>query len=134
MAITNVVLLRIRPARGTQVQLPIPLRESAFFERIHKIISGHDGNSRVISPTHPKRAKGAVNTYKVEIPETRGMTVPVMRLDRSPAGIVYYVYEANSTQGQPILDSLIAGRLEMTPTTVLTKPRDPDHSQWYRFI
>lgn len=62
------------------------------------------------------------------------MAIPVMRLDRSPMGIVYYVYDAGSAQGQPIADSLNAGRLDKPPTTILTKSRDPNHSQWYRFV
>ena len=126
--------VRISPNRKKQVQIPIPLMGSSFFSGVTSITSGHDGTSRVISATHPKRAKGAVNTYKVEIPETLAMTAPVIRLDKSSTGIVYYAYDSTSAQGQTIMDSLTAGRSELPPTTILTKPSDPDHSQWYRFI
>jgi HKD family nuclease len=134
LTITNVLLMRIRPARGTQVQIPIPLRQSAFFAGQNEIASGHDHARRRISETRPARARGNVNTYKVEIPECRGMATPVLRLERTAAGIIYYAYEATSTLGQPILDALQAGRTESPPSTALTKPSDPDHSTWYRFI
>lgn len=133
---TNALLMRVRisPRRQKQVQIPLPLVRSSFFSGITSITSGHDGTARVMSATHPKRAKGGVNTVKVEMPETLGMADPVVRLDKSAAGIVYYAYDSSSTQGQPIMDSLNAGRLDTPPTTILTKPSDPDHSQWYRFI
>ena len=119
--------VRISPKREKQVQIPIPLMRSSFFSGVTSITSGRNGTSRVISATHPKRAKGAVNTYKVEIPETLGMGAPVIRLDRSSTGIVYYAYDSTSAQGRTIMDSLEAGRSEAPATTVLTKPSDPDH-------
>ncbi len=97
--ITNVLLMRVRPGRGTQVQIPIPLRQSGFFDGADSIVSGRDKESRPISATHPERAGGAVNTYKVEMPEISGMSDPVVRLDRTGSGIEYYVYDAVSTQG-----------------------------------
>lgn len=121
-------------ARGTQMQIPIPLRESAFFSGVDRITSGHDGGIRVISATRPERAQGKVNTYKVEIPETARMTAPVLRLDRSGDQITYQAYEAQSAQGRPISDSLESGRNASPPLTILTKPKDPSHSSWYRFI
>lgn len=134
LPITNVLLMRVRPARGTQVQIPIPLRNSWYFAGLNSITSGHDGATRPISATRPQRGGGAINTIKVEITETRGLTVPVLRLDKSAAGIVYYAYDATSLQGKPIMDALESGRNDNQPTTVLTKPNDPDHSTWYRFI
>jgi hypothetical protein len=134
LTITNVLIMRVRPARGTQVQIPIPLRNSSYFAGQHSVISGHDGSARPISATHPQRGRGAVNTIKVEIPETRGLAVPVLRLDKSATGIEYYAYDTSSLQGRPIMDALEAGRHTNPPETVLTKPNDPDHSTWYRFI
>lgn len=132
--VTNALIMRVRPARGTQVQIPIPLRRSAFFRGQSALVSGHDGARRGISATRPRRAGGKVNTYKVEIPETRGLAAPVMRLDRTPNGIFYYAYGAPSRQGRVIMDALEAGRHTTPPLTVLTKPSNPQHSTWYRFI
>jgi len=134
VTITNVLIMRVRPARGTQIQIPIPLRNCAFFTGEDAVTSSHDDQRRAISATHPERAGGQVNTYKLEIPETRGMAVPVIRLERSVDGIRYYAYDGDSPQGKAILESLRDG-INATPTqTVLTKPSDPDHSTWYRFI
>jgi len=134
LRVTNVLLMRVRPARGTQVQLPIPLRECNFFAGQNSIIAGGDRTVRTISPTHPERAGGAVNTYKVEMPETEGLEDPVVRLERTATGIEYYVYDADSIQGRPVMAALREGRNDDPPFTVLTKPSDPDHCTWYRFI
>jgi uncharacterized membrane protein YgcG len=129
---TNALIMRVRPARGTQVQLPIPLRRSSFFTGQNQIISGHDGVAHPISATRPTRGHGTINTYKVEFPETAGKAIPVVRLDLSPAGITYYVYDSTSPNGAAIVKSLQDGRAD--GSTVLTKPATPNQSQWYRFI
>ena len=86
-----------RTARGgTQVQIPIQLMRSAFFAGHNRVISGHDRQPRVISPTPPERTGGTINTYKVEIQEAATTTDPVIRFDRSETEIEYYVYPANS--------------------------------------
>ncbi len=132
--ITNVLLMRVRPARGTQVQLPIPLRECDFFSGCDSIVSGRDNGRRVISATKPERGKGSVNTYKVEMPETAGIQDPLVRLDRTDDGIVYHVYSAQSKNGVLIYDALSTGQQDLPPTTILTKLNDPEHSTWYKFI
>jgi len=134
LMVTNVLLMRVRPARGTQVQIPIPLKNSGFFSNMDFIVSGQTGESRVISATHPERAGGAVNTFKVEMQETAGKSDPVVRLDRTATEIRYEVYDANSIQGREIMKSLQDGRNSDPPTTILTKPNDPAHSTWYRFV
>ena len=126
--------MRVRPARKTQVQIPIPLKECRFFAGVNSITSGRGNEVRRISETHPERAGGAVNTYKVEMPETADLSEPVVRLDRTDRGIHHYVYDADSPQGRPIMESLKEGRLADTPSTFLTKPTDPEHCTWYRFV
>ena len=126
--------MRIRRARGTQVQIPIRLKRSAFFAGLDELISGHDGTHRPISATHPERGHGDVNTYKVEIPESDGMAEPVLCLDRTPAGIVYHVYDADSNLGRPIFQSLEEGIEAIPPATVVAVPARRANSTWYRFI
>jgi hypothetical protein len=136
IVVTNVLLMRVRPSRGgTQVQIPIPLRNSQFLTGIDAITSGHDRKRRVLSPTRPKRTqRKKVNTIKIEIPETRGIKTPVLRLERSAEGITYFAYDADSRQGRPILDALQDGYDMVPRQTVLTKPSDLDRSTWYRFV
>lgn len=134
LKITNRLLMRIRRARGTQVQIPIRLKRSTFFEGIEEIVSDHDGTHRPISATHPERGGGEVNTYKVEIPESRGMVEPVLCLDRTPTGIIYRVYDANSIQGQPLYKSLEEGFGTVPPSTVLASTAARAKATWYRFI
>ena len=51
-------------------------------------------------------ARGIINTMKVELPEIDQMTVPVVRLERTPTAIVYQTFDANSVLGRPIMDAL----------------------------
>lgn len=135
MTITNVLLMKVRCARGnTQGQIPIPLRESLFFQGQNTSRSAASGEDRRISPTRPERAHGKVNTYKFELPEAKSMSVPVVRMERTVNGLIHYVYDADSPQGRPIMDALEAGRISDPPTTFLTKPSDPNQCTWYTFI
>jgi hypothetical protein len=131
--ITEILLFRVRPARGTQVQIPIPLRNSAYFARHNEII-GPDGTSRGISVTRPERGGGKVNTVKVEIPESHGMTMPIIRLEHTSGGIRYTVYDGAMRDGKEFADALEEGRHTVPVETVLTKPSTPNESQWYRFV
>jgi HKD family nuclease len=105
----TVLLMRIRSARGTQVQIPIRIYRLPFFHGVREITSTHDQSVRGIHQTRPERGGGAVNTLKVEIPETREMVEPVMRLERTPTGMEYTVYEAGSAQGRVIMEALRHG-------------------------
>lgn len=131
----KVLLMRVRKARGTQVQIPLAVLREPFFGGATEVISVADGVTRGIHATHAKRAKSAnPNTLKLEMPETDSMNDPVARFERSTAGIQYEVYDATSPQGQSIMQSLNAGRLMSPPTTRLTVPSAPDSSTWWRFI
>jgi HKD family nuclease len=131
----DVRLIRPRLARGgTQMQIPKSLREGPFFRDVGRVTSEHDNTARPIRPTHPKRAGGKVNTYKLELPEGAGIENPVMRVWHTADGVFYRVYAANSPEGRFILNSLEEGRLSDPPLTTVTKPWDPYHSTWYRSI
>jgi HKD family nuclease len=128
----SVLLMRIRTARGTQVQIPIRIFRLAFFRGTNVITSTHDGSTRGIHETRPERGGGVINTLKVEIPETRNMADPVMRLERTATGIEYSVYDAGSAQGRVIMEALRQGLND--GSTLLTVPSNADRSTWCRFI
>jgi hypothetical protein len=131
----TVLLIRPRLARGTQMQIPIPLKEGPFLNAVNEIVSDHDNTPRAISAARPERAGGAVNTYKMELPEGDDIDNPVMRVWRGEDGRVRYrVYDQDSADGRFILQRLEEGRHTNPPETVVTKRNDPDHSTWYRFI
>lgn len=130
-----VLLMRVRraseTARRTQVQLPIRVVRTQFFQGANELISGHDGRRHAIVQAS---ARGGINTLKVEIPEIEPMNEPVLRLERAPTGIVYEVYDAGSVLGWPIMDALRIGLRTTPPTTSLTLPSKPHRSTWFRFI
>jgi len=131
----TLLLIRPRLARGTQMQIPIPLKKGPFLNTVNEIVSDHDDVPRPINPTHPERAGGAVNTYKMELPESHDVDNPVMRIWKTPEGRVRYrVYDPDSPDGLFILQRLEGGRRTNPPQTTVTKRNDPDHSTWYRFV
>ncbi|CAB3764291.1 phospholipase D-like domain-containing protein [Paraburkholderia solisilvae] len=131
----KVLLMRVRKARGTQVQIPLAVLREPFFGGATQVTSVADGVARGIHATHAKRAQSTnPNTLKLEMPETHNMNDPVARFERSAAGIQYEVYDATSPKGQSIMQSLTAGRLMSPPTTRLTVPSAPNSSTWWRFI
>lgn len=132
---SNVLLMRPRLARGnTQLQVPIGLYHSNFFNQATHVVSGHDGHRRPISATRPERGKGKTNTLKLEIPEAKSMQAPVIRFDRAEGQITYRAYEDRSSSGRLIAQALEDGRKSSPVATVLTKPSTPDSATWYRFI
>ncbi len=134
-AVGRVLLMRVRraseTARRTQIQFPIRLVRTQFFNQINTVVSSHDGRAHGL---HAATARGSTNTIKVEIPEIDPMPDPVLRLERTATGILYEAYDANSVRGRPIMDALRRGFNQVPSTTTLTKPNDPDRSTWYRFI
>lgn len=129
------LLMRIRKAhvtdRPTQTQLPKSVANSAFFGGIGAVRSVHSGQSHQISQAV---ARGIVNTLKLEIPEMRFFTDPVIRFERTAAGIQYEVYDSSSVKGATIMAALQHGRTTSPPATDLTLPSDPSRSTWWRFI
>lgn len=131
----TVLLMRVRRAseheRRTQVQIPIRVIRTQFFEGIREIVSAHDGRAHSIITAS---ARGGLNTMKVELPEIYPMTDPVVRLERTASAIIYQTFDANSALGRPIMDALRKG-LEFTPSvTSLTTLREPHRATWWRFI
>jgi hypothetical protein len=131
----RVLLMRVRKAsetdRPTQTQVPKAVFEDAFFVGVTAIVSSHDGRSHGITRA---RARGIVNTLKLEIPEMRDFRNPVIRLERTATGMQYEAYDADSLLGRPILAALEVGRTMRPRATRMTKPSAPDTSTWWRFI
>jgi hypothetical protein len=131
----QVLIMRIRKAhatdRPTQTQIPKSVASRPFFGGINRVTSTHTGEEHEI---HEAQARGIINTLKLEIPEMRKFSDPVIRFEREGAQIRYEVYDSNTPKGSAIMKSLNEG-LKMTPkTTKLTKPSDPEKSTWSRFI
>lgn len=128
----STLLMRLRKAhvedRPTQTQIPIRVVE-AFFHGTETVRSVHTGDEH---QTRTAQARGGPNTVKLEIPEMRYFNEPLARFEKSPTGISYEVYDANSPQGKQIKAALEAGRRD--GTTTLTLPQNPESSTWWRFI
>jgi len=126
----TVLLMRVRKARGTQVQMPIQAVETDFFKGIDAIVSEHDGHARGL---HPAKAHGKRNTIKVEIPEAAAMKDPVLRLERTADAITYRAFDAHSIMGSQIRDALVMG-FKLTPPATFSSISDLDRATWWRFI
>lgn len=133
--IGTVLLMRVRRAskteRRTQIQIPIRVLRTKFFEGINGLVSAHDGRTHsIITAT----ARGGINTMKVELPEIDPITDPVVRLERTPSAIIYQAFDANSILGRPIMDALRKGLEFYPPVTFITRPQEPLRATWWRFI
>lgn len=131
----EILLMRLRKAgevdRPTQTQIPQAVRKSPFFATTDYVTSGHDGRRwhfRVAI------ARGGPNTIKLEVPEMRGLDDPVIRFERVPDGVRYFVFDARSPEGERIMSDLRQGLQIFPPTTTMTKPSKPDQSTWWRFM
>lgn len=71
----QVLLMRVRKARGTQVQIPLAVMRTPFFTGATQVFSVASNVTRGIHPTHAARAKTGANpnTLKLEMPETQGL-------------------------------------------------------------
>jgi HKD family nuclease len=130
----TILLLRARraskTARRTQIQLPIRKMHTDFFTLVDELVSAHDARSHRL--VHA-RARGVLNTIKVEIPEIEPMEDPVLRLERTPRAIIYQAFDANSVLGVPIRQALLNG-FAMTPPTTFKTVSDESRATWWRFI
>jgi len=131
----QVLLMRVRKAqvkdRPTQTQIPKDVAKASFFAGVTSVLSVHSGQSHGV---HPAMARGTVNTLKLEIPEMRSMTDPIVRFEHTATGVQYEAYDKTSAQGAAIWASLIAGFTGKPVSTRLTKPSSPNTSTWWRFI
>ena len=124
------LLMRIRPARGgTQVQLPKKLRDSPFFKSAGTIVSAHSGQMHTINPA---RARGMINTLKLEIPEAAGMHEPLLRFRWIAGSLQYEVFESTSPDGLTIKFELESGLVMRPPQTQASKS-NLNVAQWWRF-
>ena len=132
----QVLLMRVRKARGTQVQIPLAVIRTPFFTGATQVFSVASGVTRGIHATHAARAGAGAspNTLKLEMPETSSMPDPVARFERNSSGVQYEVYDRASPQGRAIMRALEQGRKLKPPLTNLTVPSSPASSTWWRFI
>jgi hypothetical protein len=130
----TVLLMRVRraseTARRTQIQIPIRVVRTAFFSGVRELVSAHDGRAH---PLISAKARGGLNTIKVEIPEIEPMGDPVLRLERTPTAILYQTFDAFSVLGKPIQQALMNGFAMKPPVTFKTVP-DKNRATWWRFI
>jgi HKD family nuclease len=132
----QVLLMRVRKSRGTQVQIPLAVMRTPFFTGATQVQSVSSNVTRGIHATHAARSKAgsAPNTLKLELPETSSMKDPVVRFERNAAGVQYEVYDSSSNKGKIIMKALQVGRTMNPPTTKFTVPSSPSTSTWWRFI
>lgn len=132
----QVLLMRVRKARGTQVQIPLVVMQTPFFHGITQVLSVSNMVTRGIHPTHATRAGVGANpnTLKLEMPETGSMTDPIARFERTSSGIQYEVYDRSTPKGHAIMQALQVGLSAKPPSTFLTVPSSPTSSTWWRFI
>jgi HKD family nuclease len=126
----TVLLMRVRKARGTQVQMPFQLVKTDFFKGIGEIVSEHDARAHGL---HPAKAHGKQNTIKVEIPETATMMNPVLRLERTANAITYRAFDAGSIMGSQIRDALLMG-FKLKPQVTFSTISNRERATWWRFI
>ena len=130
----TVLLLRPRraseTARRTQVQIPIRLTRTPFFNGVNEVISAHDNRAHGLRRAS---ARGGLNTIKVELPEIDTIDQPVVRLTRRGDRVTYEAFSSDSDLGRPIADALQAGFDTDPPTTVATI-LDYERATLYRFV
>jgi HKD family nuclease len=131
---TSVLLLRPRRAseteRRTQVQIPIRLTRTPFFAGITTVISAHDNRTHGLRAA---RARGGVNTVKLELPEIDRIDEPVLRVTRRGNRVTYEAFSADSDLGRPINDALLAG-LDESPAATVATVADRRRATLYRFV
>lgn len=127
----TVLLMRLRKAsatgRPTQTQIPFRVKDAFFVGATH-VLSVHSYEQHGI---HPASARGGRNTIKLEIPEMRDYAQPVARFEKTPDGIVYETYDAESVQGKQIMASLEEGRVDNSTQLSVS---DAERATWWRFI
>jgi HKD family nuclease len=131
----TVLLMRVRRAsehaRRTQIQIPIKVINTYFFQGINSLVSAHDGRSHIISQATARG--GGLNTIKAEIPEIAPMIDPVLRLERTLTAIIYQAFDGSSVLGYPIRQALLTG-FRMNPATTFSSISTRSNATWWRFI
>jgi hypothetical protein len=132
----QVLLMRVRKARGTQVQIPLAVMRTPFFKGVTQVHSVASNVTRGIHATHAARAGvgSNPNTLKLEMPETGSMVDPVVRFERTSSGVQYEAYDSSTPKGYAIMQTLKQGLTVTPPSTFLTVPSNQTSSTWWRFI
>ena len=119
-AVLPALLMRLRKGRSdTQTQIPFRLFDS-FFNGEKKIRSAHSGRTRAMTQSS---SSGRRNTMKFQIPEMKNFSLPVARIENTPSGLVYEVYDFESPQGQKIMSSSERRAAQRNNTGDGCKPR-----------
>lgn len=133
--VTNTVrpTVTIRPRRAgysrpTQIQIPIALFMHSFFDGVFEIVNDAGTARKIVRA----RARGRLNTVKVEVPEIAHMSEPVLRLTRYENGTVAYkAFDAFLPgEGDAIYQDLRTNNYEKG--VVVTRPNRRWKATWYR--
>lgn len=129
-----VLLMRVRRAseelRRTQIQVPIRVAGTPFFRGVNSALSETSGRSWQLRPA---RARGTINTVKLELPEIAEMTDPVVRFERHGNVIRYRAFDGSSLLGAPIRGALLRG-FDTTPPQTRATTNNRESATWWRFI
>lgn len=127
----NTLLVRLRIAnkknRPQQTQIPFRLLAD-FFDAAPNVTSSVSGKIRNLRIAY---LNGNPNTIKLNLPEIRDLDQPVARFVKTPNGIFYEVYDANSLDGREIMAALEEGILEQSTKMSV---RNQEKATWWRIV
>ena len=136
---TDSLIIRVRranaDARPTQIQIPFALRN--FIGRNIGLHSRPE-NGRAPVLHNLVLAQSVVgtrvkmNTWKIDIPEVRGLIDPVLVLTKEDGRIVYEVSDAADEKGAKLKAQLLAGL--STGATYTTVPSSSEHATMCQFV
>lgn len=108
------VFVKLRLARGTQGQLPLPVAREVRrrlgendLDGPFTVIDRHTRAERQISPTYPKRRPEAANTYKIEAMPAQGHAI--LKLELVGRRVLAEFFDSAEADGQAVFEFLIDG-------------------------
>lgn len=117
------VFIKLRVARGTQGQIPIPVAreirrrlgetvmDGPFF-----VIDRRTRTERQISPTFPKRRPEVANTYKIEVINPQEHAI--LRLELIGNKVLAEISDSGDADGRVMYDFILDGLTSAPPRTV----------------
>jgi hypothetical protein len=110
----NRVFVKLRLARGTQGQIPVPVAREVRsrlgengVDRPFTVIDRHTRAERQISPTYPKRRPDVANTYKIEARPAQGHAI--LKLELVGKRVLAEFFDSAEADGRAVYDFLIDG-------------------------
>ncbi len=123
MADWNRVFVKLRLARVTQGQIPVPVAREVRRRLGEKgldgpftVIDRHTRAERQISPTYPKRRPNVANTYKIEAMPAQGHAI--LKLELVGRRVLAEFFDSAQADGQAVYEFLIDGLRSEPPSTV----------------